>query len=89
MIRPIHTTPSSALDVAGGTEDGFRFLQRARVHSSGESATAVLGLEIVGATQTREGVEEENHVTACLQETVATLQDDLRHPHVGLGALVR
>src|SRR6476646_2593510 len=79
---------ATVLDVAGGTEEALRRVQRAGVHATGQDPAARRGGEVVGAAQTRDRVEQHDHVVAHLDQALGALDRQLGDRGVVLGRTV-
>ena len=68
---------SALLDVAGGTEELLRRVQRSSVDATGEDPSARRGGEVVGTTQTSDAVEDDDDVLALFDEALGLLDRQL------------
>src|SRR5688500_15085049 len=68
---------AAVLDLARGAEEALGDLERARVEPAGHRAAAALAAYVVGSSQSRERVEEDDDVLAELHAPLAPLDDEL------------
>src|SRR5262245_24917988 len=76
------------LDVARGAEEALRPLQRVRVHAAGQNLARRGHDGVVGATQSRDRVEQDNDVALVLDQAFGFLDHHLGDLHVARGRLV-
>ena len=76
------------LDVAGGAEEALRLMQRVGVHAAGQDLAGVRNLGVVGASQARDRVKQNDHVGVELDEALGLLDHHLADLHVPAGRLV-
>ena len=74
--------------VAGGAEEALRALQGVGVHTTGEHLAGAGYHGVVGASQTRDGVEEDDYVALVLDEALGLLDDHFCHLDVSARRLV-
>src|SRR5699024_10815936 len=79
---------TATLDVARRTEETLRRVQGRGVHTTGHDASAGRGRQVVGATQTGDGVQQDDHVHAHLHKTLGPLDGQISHDRVVLGRAV-
>src|SRR5690606_28097982 len=71
-------------DVAGGTEEPLRLLERTAVDAAGESASGATLRGVVGAGEPGQRIENEDHVTTPLDLPSRHLEGHLGDRHVSL-----
>src|SRR3954469_6085382 len=76
---------AAVLDVAGGTEEALRRVERRRVDTTGEDPAAGGGSEVVGTAEAGDGVEQHDHAVAELDQPLGPLDGQLGPDGVGLG----
>src|SRR5690606_5400416 len=76
------------LDIACCTEETFRTLQGVGVHTTGQYLAGGGDDRVVGACETRDGVEQDDHVFLVLDQALGLLDDHFGHLYVTRGRLV-
>src|SRR5436189_3889034 len=79
---------SAAFDVSRGAEEALGWVERDRVHTTGQRPAGWWDREVVRACETSDRVEENHHVAAGLDEALRALQRELRDAGVVLGGLI-
>src|ERR1035437_6042484 len=80
---------AALFDVAGGAEESLGSLQGVRVHAAGEDFAGGGHDGVVGAGETGDGVEENDHIALVLDEALGLFDDHLGDLHVAGGGLVK
>src|SRR4029079_3853304 len=68
---------AAVFDVAGGTEEAFRGVERAGVQTTGHDPSAGRGGEVVGTSQPGDRVEQDDDVVTHLDEALGPLDGEL------------
>ena len=79
---------AALLDVARGAEEALWFLQRIRVEAARQHLARRRDDGVVGARETGNRIEQNEHVLLVLHEPLRLLDDHFRHLHVALRRLV-
>src|SRR5207302_931839 len=79
---------AALLDLTGGTEEPFGWEKCAWIKTTGQSTPAGLHGQIVGATQACNTIQQNDHISACLDQAFCTLQHHLCHTRVCLGRFI-
>ena len=79
---------AALFDVARRGEKPPRVLEGRRVHATCEDPSGVWRDHVVGARQTRDAVEKDDHIALVLGQSFGFLDDHLRHLHVPRRRLV-
>ena len=79
---------AALLDVARRAEEALRPLQRIRIHAAGEHLAGARHHGVVGARETRDGIEQDDHVLLVLDQALGLLDHHLGHLHVAAGRLI-
>ena len=74
---------AAVLDVARGAQKLLRRIQRRGVDATGKNAAAGGLRQIVGASQTRDGVEQDHDVLTVLDQALRALDDQLGDTRCG------
>src|SRR6478735_690453 len=79
---------AAVLDVARGTEEALRRVERGRVDTTGQDAAGGRRRQVVGTAQTGDRVQQDHHVVTELHEALRPLDGELRDRGVVLGGTV-
>src|SRR5438477_7150817 len=79
---------SAAFDVSRGAEEALGWVERDRVHTTGQRPTGRRNREVVRPCETGDRVEENDHVASGLDEALRALEGELRDTSVIFGRLV-
>ena len=69
---------AALLDVAGGTEEPLRWVERGRVDATGEDSTAGRGRQVMCPGEPRHRIQQDHHIGAHFNQPLGSLQCQLR-----------
>ena len=77
------------LDVAGRAEETLRALQRIRIHAAGQHLAGCRHDGVVGARQTRDGIEQDDDVLLVFDQALGFFQHHFGDLHVASCGFVK
>ena len=79
---------ATLLDVARGTEESLRLLQRVGIDTAGQHLAGCRLHRVVGTRQAGDGVEQDHHILLVLDQALGALDHHFGDLHVAAGGLV-
>jgi len=79
---------TATLDVTGCTEEALGLLQGVGIHTTREHLTRGRADGVVGTSQTRDRVEEDDYIVTAFYHALCLLQHDAGNLHMAVGRLI-